>query len=110
MIAQVEENLAKTTQRAQQAEAQIEHLKLELANSRIANLRGDDNIVHSAEHLKLRLLEARDKAKVASSSLMKAATDAEGSIRDLLKGVDTLRTVSGILSAIDKLTIIESNL
>jgi len=95
MIAQVEENLIKTTARAQQAEAQIEQLKAELAKG---------GPIGDPEQLRLRIYDAKDKARVASSMLYKASADAEVSIRELMKGIETLKNASHVLNAIDKVT------
>eukprot|EP01133_Synstelium_polycarpum_P007362 gene7362-8575_t len=98
MIANVEENLIATKKRAQHAESQVEQLKYEV------NLLKSTGGGVDAQELRYRLQDAKDKGRMVASALHQAASEADVQIKNLLRGVETLQNISGLLTSIDKVT------
>eukprot|EP01132_Coremiostelium_polycephalum_P005244 gene5244-6525_t len=103
MVAQVEENLLSTKKRAQQAEAYAEQLKFELQN-----LKSAGSNTPEVQELRYRLQDAREKGRYVSQLFYQATTDADVNIKNLMRGIETLQNISGLLTAIDKISNIPS--
>ncbi|GAM18678.1 hypothetical protein SAMD00019534_018530 [Acytostelium subglobosum LB1] len=98
MIAGVEANLLETKKRAQKAEALVEQLKHENAM-----LKASGHSVDSQE-LRHRLQDAKEKGRMVSAMLHQAAADADVQLKGLMRGVETLQNISGLLTSIDRIS------
>eukprot|EP01090_Pellita_catalonica_P007245 TRINITY_DN17857_c0_g1_i1.p2 TRINITY_DN17857_c0_g1~~TRINITY_DN17857_c0_g1_i1.p2 ORF type:complete len:105 (+),score=31.89 TRINITY_DN17857_c0_g1_i1:635-949(+) len=88
MVDQIGQNLSQSQQRAAKAEARVEELEKLMSSA------GETQGMSEAHYL----------AQFASAKMFAAATDAEGSIKKLMAGVETLREVAAALKTLDKLT------
>lgn len=104
MVQSVEENLQLMTKRAVKAESSLSKLKQEVQQlqSQVEGYRCENERLRAGETAALSSM--RQNAQVASKYLIKAAQDAETSIKQLLTGRETLCLVSELLSSIDKIT------
>ncbi|EGC35881.1 hypothetical protein DICPUDRAFT_32720 [Dictyostelium purpureum] len=99
MVAQVEENLLATKKRAQNAENQVEQLKND-----ISLLRSTGSNNPEIQELRYRLQDAKEKGKMVTHLLYQASNDADMNIKNLMRGIETLQNISGILTSIDKIS------
>lgn len=102
MVRKVEANLTKTQQRAETAEALVVKLKQEVKNSKgqMQSMMLGGAVNSNGP----RVTDAvREKTKYASEQIYGAVQLAENNLKDLLKGVDTLRLVAQVLESIDKI-------
>ncbi|MCI4392603.1 hypothetical protein PGIGA_G00147750 [Pangasianodon gigas] len=104
MVQSVEENLQLMTKRAVKAESSLSKLKQEVQQlqSQLEASRCENERLRAGETAALSSM--RQNAQVASKYLIKAAQDAETSIKQLLTGRETLCLVSELLRSIDKIT------
>ncbi|KAG7318501.1 hypothetical protein KOW79_018256 [Hemibagrus wyckioides] len=104
MVQSVEENLQLMTKRAVKAESSLSKLKQEVQQlqSQLDVYRCENERLRAGETAALTSM--RQNAQVASKYLIKAAQDAEMSIKQLLTGRETLCLVSELLSSVDKIT------
>ncbi|XP_064398533.1 endosome-associated-trafficking regulator 1-like isoform X2 [Halichondria panicea] len=101
MAQKVESNLVATTKRAATAEATIARLKQEIQSLQVQLAQASPQSVHQKYEEMLR--GVREKANFASLQLVTASHKAEQSIRDLVTGAETLKTVAEILMFIDSI-------
>ncbi|KAF7687324.1 hypothetical protein HF521_014552 [Silurus meridionalis] len=104
MVQSVEENLQLMTKRAVKAESNLSKLKQDVQQlqSQLEAYRCENERLRAGETAAL--CSMRQNAQVASKYLLKAAQDAETSIKQLLAGRETLCLVSEMLSSVDKIT------
>lgn len=105
MVQKVEENLVLSATRAATAESTIGKLKQEILSLQ-AQL-AQANPANVQRHYEEILGGVREKTAYASKNLVVAAQNADRSIRDLMSGVEALKSVAGVLEFVDRIAVVK---